>query len=305
MQKKFLFPLLVCAGIFTAGNAQVGVGTLTPHSTLDVRGSVSAAYRGFTTSTAASLADNLLVFTGTAAATLTLPDATTCAGRTYWIKSTSTSPLTVATIAAQTIDGQANWILATTNQTIKLVSNGAGWLVAAETSPGNPTAWVPGGNNLGSPQNLGTTSNTDLPFITNNTEKMRLLASGRLEVGNTTTGIGTAIVTRADQSPNTVFDPATYANYNGGVIQSTYPGSTTGQNLNIAATGANSGNWPSNIVFFTRNNGGTNSTEKMRLFNSGRLEVGTNTTSAGPAILTRSATSPNNSFNPANYSDYN
>ncbi|MEO6315732.1 MAG: tail fiber domain-containing protein, partial [Chitinophagaceae bacterium] len=106
-------------------------------------------------------------------------------------------------------------------------------------------------------------------------------------------------------SPNNSFNPANYSDYNGGVIQSTYPGSTTGQNLNIAATGANAGNWPSNIVFFTRNNGGTNATEKMRLFNSGRLEVGTNTTSAGPAILTRSATSPNNSFNPANYSDYN
>jgi hypothetical protein len=47
-------------------------------------------------------------------------------------------------------------------------------------------AWLLGGNSLSGTQNLGTTSATDLPFITNNTEKMRLTATGRLGIGTTT-----------------------------------------------------------------------------------------------------------------------
>jgi hypothetical protein len=306
MQKKFQL-LLLCTGIFIAGNAQVGVGTTTPNSTLDVRGSIAAGYRAFSTNTTATVSDNLLVFNGTAPATLTLPDAATCAGRMYWVKSTVSSILTINATSAQTIDGQATWPISG-SKTVKLVSNGVNWIVAAETSPGSGApgsglAWIPGGNNLPTTQALGTTSNTDLPFITNNTEKMRLLSTGRLEVGNNTTGIGTAIATRASTAAAT-FDPATYGDYNGSVIQTTYPAGVTGQNLNIAATGANTGNWPSNIVFFTRTNGGTNSTQKMRLWDNGRLELGSATTNNGVAFTTRTATSVS-TFPVANYSDYN
>ena len=45
------------------------------------------------------------------------------------------------------------------------------------------TAWIPGGNGVGGLQSLGTTSNFDLPFITNNTEKMRILSNGNIGIG--------------------------------------------------------------------------------------------------------------------------
>jgi hypothetical protein len=66
-----------------------------------------------------------------------------------------------------------------------LQSNGAG---AAPTwvANGNSTAWVHGGNTLSAMQMFGTVSNFDLPFITNNTERMRLSATGNLGIGTLT-----------------------------------------------------------------------------------------------------------------------
>lgn len=44
--------------------------------------------------------------------------------------------------------------------------------------------WLPGGNNVISTQTLGTTSGFDLPFITDNTEKMRITTGGNVIIGN-------------------------------------------------------------------------------------------------------------------------
>lgn len=167
--------------------AQIGVGTTTPNSTLDVRGSLSLNYRAFTASTAAAVTDNMLVFTGTSAATVTLPDATTCIGRVYWLKNTSTntSVLTVATTASQTIDGLSSWLIDEANEGIRIISNGTNWNITAQTLPtGSGTDWSQGGNTVASLKKIGTLNNYDLPFITNNTEKMRLTSTGNLGVGN-------------------------------------------------------------------------------------------------------------------------
>ncbi len=175
--------ILLCA--LHAG-AQIGVGTTTPNSTLDIRGSLSLNYRAFTASTSAAVTDNMLVFTGTAAATVTLPDATACVGRAYWLKNTSsnTSVLTVATTASQTIDGLSSWLIDEANEGIRIISNGANWNITAQTLPtGSTTDWSQGGNTVASLKKLGTLNNYDLPFITNNTEKMRLTSTGNLGIG--------------------------------------------------------------------------------------------------------------------------
>ncbi len=45
-------------------------------------------------------------------------------------------------------------------------------------------AWLQGGNSVSAIQNLGTTSNYDLPFITNNTERMRINTAGNVGIGS-------------------------------------------------------------------------------------------------------------------------
>jgi hypothetical protein len=47
-------------------------------------------------------------------------------------------------------------------------------------------AWLLGGNALTSVYNLGTVSNHDLPIITNNTERMRITATGNVGIGTST-----------------------------------------------------------------------------------------------------------------------
>jgi hypothetical protein len=245
MKNQILFLSIAFFAITTA-KAQIGVGTASPNSTLDVRGSLSTSFRTFTTTTSAAISDNMLVFTGTAVATLTLPDATACAGRAYWVKSTSTnaSTLTIATTSSQTIDGLTTWTITQTNKAVKVVSNGVNWLVAAESLPGNGTSWVAGGNGVTSAQNIGTTSNFDLPFITNNTEKMRLTATGSLGIG-TTTFNGTfpeRLLADAGSTGNTDFQNVivgkgntnSYAQLN---IQNTNAG--TGASSDVVATADN------------------------------------------------------------------
>jgi len=190
---KNLYLLLSLTLIAHYANAQVGIGTVSPNSTLDVRGSVSASYRSYSTATTTLTAsDYTVVYTGAVATTATLPDATTCTGRVYGIKNFSaTTPvpkLTVATVSSQTIDGSGSWALDEPNEAILIVSDGANWKVsnqdvpvAKTTTTGGP--WNEGGNKVPAMKSVGTITNFSLPIITNNLERMRVDSMGNVAIG--------------------------------------------------------------------------------------------------------------------------
>jgi hypothetical protein len=187
MKKTILLFFLACFAI--GAYSQVGIGTTSPNSTLDVRGSLSVNTSTFTSSVAVSSTDHIMIFTGTTAATATLPTAVGCTGRIYYFKNASTTVptpvLTVATSSSQTIDASASITVDDANEIVCVVSDGTNWRIVNMVLPNAnaSTSWSQGGNGVSALRNFGTTNNYDVPFITNNIERMRLNTSGNLGIG--------------------------------------------------------------------------------------------------------------------------
>ncbi len=93
------------------------------------------------------------------------------------VSDTSAAPLNIAP------DGML--IYFTVDKTL-LIRKGGFWRKLIDITAVTANSWNYGGNAVSPAQNFGTTSNADLPVITNNVERMRLLANGNLGIGTTT-----------------------------------------------------------------------------------------------------------------------
>ena len=312
MKSKSLLAILGLAAMHV--NGQVGIGTTVPNSMLDVRGSLSTSFRPLTSGAILST-DNTIVFTGTSSASFTLPTAIGCTGRMYWIKNASSSAivptLTISTTASQTIDGITSWVLDEANEIVCFVSNGTNWYVlnqntavAKTSTTGGP--WLEGGNRVTAAKALGTVSNFDLPFITNNTEKMRLTAAGYLGIGtNAPLGRIHTVNQGIESGDDYVFD-----DYGSGTTQGIYM--TKSRGAIASPTDLVNGDQIGYFRFVPRYNGvmgsgpgssmeayykgtGTNeltdlrlftsNTEKMRIGENGNVAIGTTVFGAVPEKL--------------------
>jgi collagen type VII alpha len=108
----------------------VGIGSSSPNSTLQVAGSFATNLAAQTANYTLTATDSIITASASSgAATMTLPTAVGTAGREYTIKKTdsSTNAVTVATTSSQTIDGASTYSLSTQYQSVSIVSDGANW----------------------------------------------------------------------------------------------------------------------------------------------------------------------------------
>jgi len=108
----------------------VGIGTTAPSSKLHCYGSFATRVHTVTSNTTLG-ADHhvVLVNASDGSRTITLPDATTCAGRQYIIKKidSSSNTVTVSPQSGQTIDGQSSVNITAQYGIVRVVSDGSNW----------------------------------------------------------------------------------------------------------------------------------------------------------------------------------
>jgi hypothetical protein len=292
---KHLFTATFCFLSSFATFAQVGIGTVSPNSMLDVRGSFSAITRSFTGSTNLTAMDYTLVFNGSSATSATLPDAGTCSGRIYCIKNFSTtlpaSVLTVGTVSSQKIDGSAVWILDEPNETLTIISDGANWEVFNQNVPvartsGTGGGWNEGGNSVTGTKAMGTNSGFDLPFVTNNTERMRITSAGNVGIGTSTPAY--ALQVNAAANPLSLGGVQTGLNtdsiltISNGVVRKLLPSSLTTSSANAWSLLGNAGTISGTNFLGTTDNTSltfrTNNIPHAVLDSTGNLGIGTGIT---------------------------
>ncbi|WP_217601616.1 hypothetical protein [Chitinophaga sp. GbtcB8] len=119
---------------------ELGIGTNTPASTLDVRGSLSMPIRSGTNTTLTA-DDYTFIKTGTGNATINIPAASTCAGRIYVVKRVSATGTVYIKSTTGTLDGSnlatANGgngvtFTATANRSWTIQSDGTNWYILAQ-----------------------------------------------------------------------------------------------------------------------------------------------------------------------------
>ncbi len=131
----FLAIAFCLAGLpLATATAQTGVGinTNTPKSDLEVNGSFGVAVTTLSTANAtldATTKSMVVCNNASTPITVTLPDATACAGRMYTIKkgTLSTGSVHINGTSSQTIDGNLSYMLMNKDQSVTVFSNGTEW----------------------------------------------------------------------------------------------------------------------------------------------------------------------------------
>jgi len=162
--------------------------------------------------------------------------------------------------------------------------------------------WAFGGNTVTTAKNLGTIDNIDLPFITNNTEKMRLTATGSLGIGTTAP---TAPLHILANNGNLLYLQTLTGGGTGytGILFKTYTGSA---NPSAQISAADDASYSSHLTFSTKTPGADANAlaERVRITSSGNVGIGISTPAqkldVRGAIVSSATTYPNYAYNSAN-----
>jgi hypothetical protein len=132
MKKSVLCFLILMAYV---AKAQVGIGTNSPTSTLEVNGSFSIKTATITTDTTLNSSHALILCNNTTGITINLPSAAGISGRIYKIKTINTGTVTITASSGQKIDGGFILFLDTKYSVADFVSNGSNWFVLNKIIP--------------------------------------------------------------------------------------------------------------------------------------------------------------------------
>jgi len=119
--------------IDASGN--VGVGTASPASTLDIQGSMGLKVATITVATTLAQTHNV-VLCNTGPYTVTLPAAASNTGKVYYIKNIDAQgdDITLDGNASETIDGDLTFKLDPYKHAVRIVSDGTNWHILEESS---------------------------------------------------------------------------------------------------------------------------------------------------------------------------
>lgn len=118
-------------------NAQVGINTISPNSTLEVNGSTGQKITAVTSDTTLDATYNTVVCdNGATAITINLPTAISpaCNGRIYTIKkgTSSSAFVTIDGYSSETIDGATTFLLSDDQGAVSITSDGNEWKIISK-----------------------------------------------------------------------------------------------------------------------------------------------------------------------------
>ena len=117
-------PLVTSMALNSSGN--VGIGTATPTSTLEVNGSRADKTDVIATPTTLGITHNIVIVSN--GSTITLPTAASITGRQYNIIRSGTSDVLISTNGAETISGDSELNLTSQWDSVVMVSDGTNWV---------------------------------------------------------------------------------------------------------------------------------------------------------------------------------
>jgi hypothetical protein len=179
------------------------------------------------------------------------------------------------------------------------ITNGLVRELPASNFVSSGTAWLLGGNAVGSVQNFGTTSAFDLPFVTGGTERMRITSGGLVGIGTTTPGTPLHIIAT---NGNLLYLQTTQSATTG-ILFKTY---TASANPGSQIAAVDDGHYSNHLLFSTKiPNADANAlAERMRITSSGSVGIGTTTPGqlldVKGTIVSSATTYPNYAYNSAN-----